>query len=95
MPLPRRLHINFQLDLPSNFREEDLGNCDLSLTFQLMGWSPQCYIPSFVQIGPPFLEKKIFEGFLLYMGVAAILDKDPVNKLAFPLPMEAAHKIST
>ena len=39
----------------------------------MMGWSPRCYIPSFVKIGLPFLEKKIFEGFLLYMGVAAIL----------------------
>ena len=30
-------------------------------------------IPSFVKIGPPVLEKKIFEGFLPYMGVVAIL----------------------
>ena len=28
---------------------------------------------SFVKIGPPVLEKKIFEGFLPYMGLAAIL----------------------
>ena len=27
----------------------------------------QCYIPSFVEIGPPVPEK-IFEGFLPYMG---------------------------
>ena len=39
----------------------------------MMGWSPQCYIPSFVEIGHPVAEKKIFEGFLPYMGVAAIL----------------------
>ena len=39
----------------------------------MMGWSPRCYIPSFVKIGLPVLEKKIFEGFLPYMGVAAIL----------------------
>ena len=40
----------------------------------MMGRSPQCYIPSFVKIGPPVLEK-IFEGFLpyMYMGMAAIL----------------------
>ena len=38
----------------------------------MMGWSPRSYIPSFVKIGPPVLEK-IFEGFLPYMGVAAIL----------------------
>ena len=30
-------------------------------------------MPSFVEIGPPVLEKKIFERFLPYMGVAAIL----------------------
>ena len=28
---------------------------------------------SFVEIGPPVQEKKIFEGFLPYMGMAAIL----------------------
>ena len=39
----------------------------------MMGWSPKCYIPSFVKIGLPVLEKKIFEWFLPYMGVAAIL----------------------
>ena len=27
----------------------------------------------FVEISPPVLEKKIFEGFLPYMGIAAIL----------------------
>ena len=39
----------------------------------MMGRSPRCYIPSFVEIGPPVLEKKIFEGFLPYMGMTAIL----------------------
>ena len=37
----------------------------------MMGWSPRCYIPSFVEIDLQVLEKKIFEGFLPYMGVAA------------------------
>ena len=31
----------------------------------MMGWSPQCYIPSFMKIGLPVLEK-IFEGFTIY-----------------------------
>ena len=31
------------------------------------------YIPSFLKIGLPVLEEKIFEGFFPYMGVAAIL----------------------
>ena len=39
---------------------------------KMMGWSPRCYIPCFLKIGPPVLEK-IFEGFLLYMGVVAML----------------------
>ena len=39
----------------------------------MMGLSPGCYIPSFVEIGPPVPEKKINEGFLLYMGLVAIL----------------------
>ena len=41
----------------------------------MVGWSPQCYIPSFVEIGPPVPEKKIFEGFLPYRGLAAIFVK--------------------
>ena len=39
----------------------------------MMNPSPQCYIPSFMEISPLVLEKKIFEVFLPYMGVAAIL----------------------
>ena len=39
----------------------------------MMGWCPQCYIPRFVEIDPLVPEKKIFEGFLSYMGVVAIL----------------------
>ena len=34
----------------------------------MMDWSPGCYIPSFVEIGPPVPEKKIFEGFLPYVA---------------------------
>ena len=45
----------------------------------MMGWSPQCYISSFVEISPPVPEKKIFEGFLPYMGMAAILDMSPAS----------------
>ena len=33
----------------------------------MMGWSFRCYIPSFVEIGLPVPEKKIFKGFLPYM----------------------------
>ena len=39
----------------------------------MKGWSSQCYIPSFVVIGPPVPERKYFEGFLAYICMAAIL----------------------
>ena len=32
----------------------------------MVGWSPGCYIPSFVEIGQPVPEKKIFKGFTIY-----------------------------
>ena len=44
-----------------------------SLEQTIMGRSPRCYIPSFVEIDLPVPVKKIFEGFLPYMGMAAIL----------------------
>ena len=34
----------------------------------MMGWSPQCYIPSFVEIGLPVPAKKIFKGFFIIYG---------------------------
>ena len=39
----------------------------------IIGRSSRCYILSFIEIGLLVLEKKIFEGFLPYMGLAAIL----------------------
>ena len=45
----------------------------------MMGWSPGCNIPSFVEIGLPVPEKKIFKGFLPYMGMAAILVMCPAS----------------
>ena len=38
----------------------------------MMGRSPRCYIPSFMEIGQ-LVPEKIFEGFLPYMGMVAIL----------------------
>ena len=32
----------------------------------MVGWSPGCYIPSFVEIGLLVPEKKIFKGFTIY-----------------------------
>ena len=51
-----------------------------------MDRSPRCCIPTFVEISLPVLEK-IFEGFLPYMGMAAILVVWPM-----PLAKEAPHK---
>ena len=45
----------------------------------MTGWSPGFYISSFVEIGLPVLEKKIFEGFLQYMGMMAILVMRPAS----------------
>ena len=43
----------------------------------IMGWNPRCYIPSLMEIGLPVPEKKIFEGFLPYIGGVAILVMGP------------------
>ena len=45
----------------------------------MMGLSPRCYITSFVEIGLPVPEKKIFKGFLPYVGMAAILVMGPAS----------------
>ena len=58
------------------YRRQDLllpFNHSFNVQQTMMDWSPGCYIPSFVEIGQPVPEKKIFEGFLPYMGVVAIL----------------------
>ena len=60
-----------------------------------MGWSPQCYIPSFVEIGPPVPEKDFWSVFTIYGrgGHLGHVTQLPANKLSFPLPKEAPHKI--
>ena len=45
----------------------------------LFGPSPQCYTPSPKVIGHLVQEKKIFEGFLLYMCMVAILVRWPIS----------------
>ena len=44
-----------------------------SLEETTMGWSLRCYIPNFVVISTSVPGKKIFEAFLLYMGMTVIL----------------------
>ena len=52
-------------------------------------------MPSFVEISPPVLEKKIFEEFLPYMGMVAILVMLPgfLIYILVPLPIDALYKI--
>ena len=59
-----------------------------------MGWSPQFYIPSFVEISLPVPEKKIFKGFLPYVSMAAILVMGPASchKIFISLYLKALIK---
>ena len=43
-----------------------------------MGGSPQCYIPSFMKISPPVLEKMIFEGFYHIAFIQNLVQNGPV-----------------
>ena len=52
-----------------------------------MDRNPQCYIPSFVEIGA--LAPEIFGEFLQYWSCEA----DNANKLCFYLPVDAPDKI--
>ena len=36
------------------------------MIYTTKGQSPQCYIPSFIEIGPPVPDKKIFKVFTIY-----------------------------
>ena len=53
--------------------------------------------PSFVEIGPPVLEKKIFEVFyhIWAWRPSWSCDQDIAYKITMLLPKEAPHKIST
>ena len=63
----------------------------------MMGWSPRCYIPSFVEIGPLVPGIKILKGFyhIWMLRPSWSCDQDAMNKLSFPLPIEATHKRTT
>ena len=52
-------------------------NLGSSFEQTMMCTSPKCYIPSFIEIDPLVPERKIFEGFLPNMGMAAILVMRP------------------
>ena len=59
----------------------------------MMGCSPRFYIPSFVEISPPVLEKIFYHIWAWRPSWSC--DLDFAIKLEKPLPKEAPHKIST
>ena len=62
--------LTFHFHVPKSKVKDPQGS---SFEQTMMGSSPRCYIPNVVEIGRSVVEKKIFEGFLPYMGVADIL----------------------
>ena len=81
-----------KLDLGVNKVNVNPGS---SFVQTMMGWSPRCYIPSFVEIGPPVPEEKIFKGFyhIWLWRPSWSCDLDHLYKLSFTLPKEAPHQI--
>ena len=61
----------------------------------MMGQSPQRYITSFVENGPPVPEKKIFYGFyhIWAWRPSWSCDLDHLYKCSFPLPKDAPHEV--
>ena len=66
------LHTKFHENRLASSGEEDFLRVIILSNYDGLK-SLMLHIPSFVEIRPPVLEKKIFEWFLPYMGVAAIL----------------------
>ena len=69
------LHIKFHFDWPRVSEKKIFEKCVWTTDWPRSRDDLDLYnhIPSFVEINLPVLEKKIFEGFLPYMGVVAIL----------------------
>ena len=59
-----------------------------------MGLSAGCYLPSFVEIGPPVPEKKIFEGvFTIYGRGGHLVHMTSIMSSDFHFPVtESFHK---
>ena len=62
----------------------------------MMGWSPRCYIPSFVKIGPPVPEKKILKGFyhIWAWRPSWSCDPDAANNFRSPTQGGATQNLS-
>ena len=68
----------------------------------MMGWSPQCYIPSFVEIDLSVLEKKNFKGFFTIYGrgchlghVTSIMSSDFLISLYLKAFIQSLIQIGT
>ena len=81
-----------KFDLGVNWVKVNPGS---SFVYTMMGWCPRCYIPCFVEIGPPVPKEKIFKGFYHILAWRApwSCDLDHLYKLWIPLPKKAPHKI--
>ena len=60
------MSLDFHFLVPESFHIKVKVTPGSSFEQTMMGWSPQCYILSFMEISPPVPEK-IFEGFLKYI----------------------------
>ena len=79
------------IDLAVKLVKSNLGS---PLEQTVKGLSTRCYMPRFKVINLRVLEKKIFEGFLPYMGMAAIFvmcDHNHMNKISFILPRKVPY----
>ena len=72
-------HTDGRSDGRTTWKQYTLPQTQFAGGITMMVWMPRCYIPSFVEIDQPVPEKKIFEEFLAYMGVAAILVMWPAS----------------
>ena len=61
----------------------------------MMGRSPQCYIPSFMEIGRRFQRSRFLKGFYHIWAWQPSLSCEPdaAYKILFPLPKEASYII--
>ena len=71
-PFPRKPHIKF-------------GTPGSSFEQTMMGWSPRCYIPSFLEIGPRF-RRRFLKGFyhIWAWRTSWSCDQHHVYKFSFP-----------
>ena len=72
-PIEKLPNLTLLKNRPRSLQGHQLITPGSSVEQTIMGRSPKFHMPSVVEICPPVPEKKTFEEFLPYMGVAAIL----------------------